>query len=244
MSSISDQLMFRYLEPVQLNQLLVPPSDANRQQVRALLAQVYDPGLLTVKSVDGVTVMSQSFQVPAVDSATVRGTWEKVSPSPERANYSFGLPIPAQTSWVDMALDTTVNVRVAATSPVLAAVSSSDVAGSSPRDFGKKFQLQYAEPPAFNADDPAVKRTYALRVSVLFFPTLDIESALRRMVQGRQALDALRSHPDTYEGGDVLSSSAWLGVFPTSLFVPNGISQDQVSTLFAADSFAAAFVTI
>lgn len=243
MSSFGDELMVRYLDPAQLNQLLVPPSDTNRQLVRALLAQVYDPGLLTVKSVDGINVISQSFQVPTVDTAAVRGTWEKLVPTSERAVYSFGLPVLAQTSWVDMALDTTVNARVAAISAVLAAVSSSDVSGPSPRDFGKKFQLQYADPPPFNPDDPAAKRTYALQVSVLFFPTLDLEGALRRMVQGRQALNALRTRPDSYEGGDILSASAWLGVFPTSLFSPAGITQDQVSALFAADSFVAAFVT-
>jgi hypothetical protein len=272
MSSFVDQLMVRYLDAAQLNHLLVPQSDANRQRVRALLAQVYEPSLLTVESVDAITVASQRFQVPVVEPAAVRGTWEKLIPTSERALYNFDLPTPAQVNWVDMALETTVNIRVAATSALLDAIVSEDVSELSQQAFVSKFEfldlsdlmetagvatyqelqadfprlyhLHYADPPAYNPNDPTAQRIYKLRVSVLFFETLDLEGALRRMVEAQRALDALRCHPETYEGGDVLSSSAWVGVFPASVFVPNGITQDQVSALFAAEGFVAAFETV
>jgi hypothetical protein len=96
MSSFGDQLMVRYLDPAKLNLLLVPQADANRQRVRTLLAQVYEPSLLTVESVDAINVASQSFQVPVVEPAGVRGTWEKLIPTSERALYSFDIPVLAQ----------------------------------------------------------------------------------------------------------------------------------------------------
>jgi hypothetical protein len=34
------------------------------------------------------------------------------------------------------------------------------------------------------------------------------------------AFDAVRQHPDRYEGANVLASSAWIGIFPTSAFDP------------------------
>jgi hypothetical protein len=34
------------------------------------------------------------------------------------------------------------------------------------------------------------------------------------------AFDAVRPHPDRYEGGNVLASSPWIGIFPTSVFDP------------------------
>jgi hypothetical protein len=271
MTVFADQLMIRYMDPANVDSLLVPSDDTTRHRARALLASVYEPRLLTVQSVDSVTVTAKNFQVPVVEPMTVNGTWEKIIPQSERSLISFDLPAIAQTDWIDMYLETSVSVRVSATSAPLDAVSSEDVSELSQQDFLAKFQfldlatlmksanvatyqelqaefprlyhLHYAAAPPFDPDDPAARRTYNLRVSVLFFAALDLQAALRQITQSRRALDAVWPRPSDYEGGDLLASSAWIGVFPANLFDPavTPITQDEVSALFTAEGCVAAF---
>jgi len=271
MTAFADQLMVRYMDPANVDLLLVPQGDATRQRAQALLGSVYEPRLLTVQSLDSITVTAKSFQVPVVEPMPFNGTWEKILPQSERSLISFDLPAIAQTDWIDMALETTVTARVSATSAPLDAVASEDVSELSQQDFLAKFQfldlaglmaaagvstyqalqadfprlyhLHYAAPPPFNPNDPGAKRTYKLRISVLFFATLDLQAALRQFTQGRRALNAVWPQPSEYEGGDLLGASAWIGVFPASVFNPavTQITQAEVSALFAAEGWIAAF---
>ena len=246
MTSFADQLTVRYMDPANVDLLLVPQADATRQRAQALLASVYEPRLLTVQSLDSITVTAKNFQVPVVEPVSVNGTWEKILPQSERSLVSFDLPALAQTDWIDMVLETTVTARVSATSEPLDMVTSEDVSELSQQDFLAKFQfldlvglmtaaqvstyqelqadfprlyhLHYATPPPYNPDDPGAKRTYQLRICVLFFSTLDLQAALRQLAQSHRAVDAVWPRPSEYEGGDLLASSAWIGVFPTSVF--------------------------
>lgn len=271
MTAIADQLMIRYMDPANVDLLLVPQADATKQRAQALLASVYEPRLLTVQSLDSIIVTAKNFQVPVVEPTTVNGTWEKVLPQSERSLISFDLPAIDQTGWIDMALETTVSVRVSTTSAPLDMVASTDVSELSQQDFLAKFQfldlsglmatarvstyqelqadfprlyrLHYATPAPYNPDDPAARRSYKLRIAVLFFSGLDLQAALRQMAQARRAVDAVWPQPSEYEGGDLLASSAWIGVFPTSVFAPGltPITQAEVSALSAAQSWVAAF---
>jgi hypothetical protein len=270
MTTFADQLMIRYTDPANVGLLLVPPGDTTRQRVRALLASVYEPRLLTVQSLDSITVTAKSFQVPVVEPAVLNGTWEKIIPQSERSLISFELQAIAQTNWIDMALETTVSARVSATSAPLDAVTSEDVSALSQQDFLAKFQfldlaglmaaarvstyqdlqaefprlfhLHYAAPLPFNPDDPGAKRTYKLRISVLFFATLDLQAQLRQYLQSRRALNAVWPQPSEYEGGDLLAASAWICVFPAGVFNPavTPVTQAEVSALFAAEGAVAA----
>jgi len=219
MTAFADQLMIRYMDPVNVDALLVPQGDTTRQRAQALLESVYEPRLLTVQSVDSITVTGKNFQVPVVEPMSVNGTWEKVIPQSERSLVSFDLPAIAQTNWIDMELETTVSVRVSANSALLDSVISEDVSELSEQNFLAKFQfldlvglmtaagvssyqelqadfprlyhLHYAAPPPYNPNDPNAQRTYKLRVSVLFFSTLDLQGALRQVAQSSRAMDAL-----------------------------------------------------
>ena len=270
MANFSDLLLARYTSAAHIDELLVPVGDATRQRVGSLLAQVYQMQLLTVQSVDSITVQTVNFQVPLVEPVEIRGTWEKIIPQAERSISTFSLPALAQTTWIDMELTTRVSVRVSVNLAALEAVASEDLSELTQAQFVAKFQfidlnslmtatrvstfqelqaelprlyhLQYAQPPAYDPNDPTTQRTYSLRISVLFFPVLDVADALRQLKTGRHALDEIRPRPDGFDGGDLLSSSAWLGVFPSSVFgPPNPITQAEVSTVLAAENFVAAF---
>lgn len=141
MTGFDDQLMIRYIDPANVDLLLVPQGDTTRQRAQALLASVYEPRLLTVQSLDSISVTAKSFQVPVVEPAGVNGTWEKVIPQSERSLINFDMPAIAQTNWIDMALEATVSARVSATSAPLNAVSSEDVSELSQQDFLAKFQF-------------------------------------------------------------------------------------------------------
>jgi hypothetical protein len=170
-----------------------------------------------------------------------------------------------------MALETTVSARVSAASAPLDMVTATDVSELSQQDFLAKFQfldlaglmatagvstyqelqadfphlyrLHYATPAPYNPDDPAARRSYKLHIAVLFFSALDLQAALRQMAQARRAVDAVWPQPSEYEGGDLLASSAWIGVFPSSVFAPGltPITQAEVSALSAAQGWVAAF---
>lgn len=81
MSTFADQLMVRCMDPANVDVLLVPQSDTTRQRAQALLAWVYRPQLLTVQSLDSITVTAQSFQVPVIEPMPFNGTWEKDPPA-------------------------------------------------------------------------------------------------------------------------------------------------------------------
>ena len=77
MGGFEDKLMVRYVDPQNVDSLLIPQTDTKRDRVRALLAEVYEPRLLHVESVDSIAVTSMRFQVPIVEPVSVNGTWEK-----------------------------------------------------------------------------------------------------------------------------------------------------------------------
>jgi hypothetical protein len=272
MSDFADHLMLRYLDPGNVDSLLSPLADVDKLRVRAMLAQVFEPRLLTVQSVDAVDVLKKTFQVPLVEPNTVRGVWEKLLPTSERALASLEIPTLAQTNWVDMVLDTTVAVKVSSTDALLDAVSAEDVSELSQADFIAKFafldlpglmkaarvstyqelqadfprlyRLHYADPPPFGPGDPGALRTYKLRICVLFFGgALDLSAALRQTIQARRALDAVHPRAEAYEGGDVRSAGAWLAIFPADA-VQAPVTQDQVTALFAAEGLAVAFESV
>jgi hypothetical protein len=272
-TDFADQLMVRYLDPANVDALLVPPADTTRQRIRALLAGVYQPQLLTVEAVDQVTVKGTRFQVPVIEPVTANGTWDRVIPPPaERAMATVELPSLAQTFWLDLMLEAIVAVRVSSSAALLDAVGSEDVSTLSQQDFVAKFafldlpglmksagvgtyqelqadfprlyKLHYAEPRAYDPADPAAARTYRLRVAALFFPTLDLVGALRQLARTRRAVDAVLPHPGGYEGGDLLSASAWLAVFPDGAVGGGTPTRDEITALLGADRFVAAFETV
>jgi hypothetical protein len=267
-----DELMIHYLDPANVDKLLVPTGDTARQRVRALLASVYRPELLKVEAVDGITVDEARFQVPVIQHVTARGTWERLVPAGERALATVEVPSLEQISWVDLSLNTTVSVRVSVTAAFLDGVTTEDVSGLSQQsflakfavldlpglmktahvstyqelqaDFPRLYRLHYADPPAYDPNAPEARRTYRLRVSALVFPTLELADALRQLARTRRAVDSVLPHPDGYEGGDLLGSSAWLAIFPDSAVGQNTPTRNEISALLGAENVVAAFETV
>ena len=234
MTAIADQLMIRYMDPANVDLLLVPLADATKQRAQALLASSYGPRLLTVQSLDSISSSpGELARSPVVEPTTVNGTWEKVLPQSERSLISFDLPAIDQTGWIDMALETTVSVRVSATSAPLNMVASTDVSELSQQDFLAKFQfldlsglmatarvstyqelqadfprlyrLHYATPAPYNPDDPAARRSYKLRIAVLYSSRAWIcKRPCARWRRPGRAVDAVWPQPSEYEGGDLL----------------------------------------
>jgi hypothetical protein len=247
MTGFADQLMIRYLDPANVEALLVPHDDVDRQRVRALLAEVYEPGQPEVRSVDAIAVTGKRFQVPVTGPLMVRGTWEKVLPHLEHARASVELPSMAPTQWIDMDLETVISVRGELLDGALNAVSAEAVPaapGQNASEFSQRYQLSFAEPPPFDPSAPG--RKCPLRVLVLFFPIVDLEAALRRLVEARRAVDALRPRADEPEDGPLLGTCAWMAVFPSGALDPQAapVTPDQVSNLFAAAGCVAAFETV
>ncbi|WEO99780.1 hypothetical protein A6P39_040250 [Streptomyces sp. FXJ1.172] len=269
MTGFADLLLIRYSDPANVESLLIPQGDTDRKRIQDLLASVYEPQRLEVKTVDSVTVTAKHFQVPVVEPVTLRAEWEKVLPQPEQARACVKVPAIVPTRWIDMALETVVTAHVALTEGALDSVAFDDVSALTEQEFVARFQfldlpalmqaahvpsyaelqadfprlyhLHFAEPPPFDPQAPV--RTFRLRVSVLFFPTLDLGAALRQLTESKRALDAFQPGLDAYEGGDLLTTSAWLGVFPADLF-PSAtppVTQQQVADVLAEEGFVAAF---
>ncbi|MFI9328820.1 hypothetical protein ACIGZJ_14880 [Kitasatospora sp. NPDC052868] len=269
MTGFSDQLMIRYLDPARVARLLEPEDDPDRTRLRSLLAAVYEPRLLEVRSVDSVAVTATHFQVPVSAPLTARGSWEKLLPDTAQARAVVDVPALAPPQWIDLSLETVVTARVALTEGALDAFASEDLPRLSEEEFAARFafldlaelkrrtgvadlrelqeqfprlyRLHYAQPPPF--DPAAPGRAYRLRVSVLAFPELDLGAALRRLVRCRRALDDSCPRPDEYDGGDLLAASAWLAVFPAAALVSPSApgTARQVSDLLAAEGFTTAF---
>jgi hypothetical protein len=271
-TDFADKLTLRYLDPANVHALLVPPADASAQRIRALLGNVYQPRLLTVEAVDEVDVREIQFQVPIVEPLFARARFEQLVPTTAQVIGTVEVPALAQTRWLDMTVQTAVTVRVSSSSAPLDSMAADDVSELSEADFIAKFEfldlagllkaarvgsytelqadfprlykLHYADPPAYDPNDPATRRTYGLQVSALFLPTVDLVAALRLLRQSRRAVEALSPHPDGYEGGDLLAARAWLAVFPADAIGPGTPSQGDITGLLGAEGFVAAFETV
>lgn len=142
MTSFTDQLMVRFVDPADVEALLVPPADTGKQRIRALLAGVYRPELLEVEAVDEVTVSATRFQVPVVEPARADGILDQLSPSPgSRTQLSVELPALADTLWLDLMIDAVVRVRVSSSAALLAGVAAEDVSALSEPDFVARFEF-------------------------------------------------------------------------------------------------------
>ena len=265
--------MVHYLDPADVEALLVPPADLGRQRIRALLGSVYQPELLAIEAVDEVTVAATRFQVPVVEPVRADGILDQLSPSPgSRTQLTVEVPALGDTFWLDLMIDAVVRVRVSSSAALLAGVAAEDVSGLSEPDFVARFEfldlpglmaasgvrtyaelqaqfpqlfkLHYADPPVYDSADPAVLRTYRLRISALFFPTLDLVEALRRLTRTRRALDAATPTRAEYEGGALLGASAWLAVFPDGAVGAGTPTRPQIEALFGAEHIVAAFETV
>ncbi|MFJ5776219.1 hypothetical protein [Streptomyces sp. NPDC093094] len=269
MNGFADRLMIRYQDPVKVDELLVPPGDTAMTRVRRLMAAVYEPGVLEIRSTGQPVVTERHFQVPIAVPLTVRGSWEKVLPAPERTRTDLEIPSTAPVHWIDLALDLFVPTQVAPTSGALEAIGSEMVTRLTEDEFVTEFgrpgldellrltgaadfrelqadsanlyHLHYAEPSPFDPAAPA--RRFRLSVSVLFFADFDLAAALRRLVGARHALEQASVRPDAYDGGELLAASAWLAVFPAAPGTsdPASATEEQMSGVLAAEGFVAAF---
>ncbi|GKQ37923.1 hypothetical protein [Streptomyces sp. A012304] len=270
MTGFPDKMMIRYLDPAQVGRLLRPEDDPESDRLRSLLAAVYEPSRLEVRSVDSVTVTAKDFQVPVSVPWRAHGSWEKLLPDVAQSRAVLEMPSVTAPHWIDLALDTVVTARVALTEGALESIDSEDVSALPEDEFVARFdfldlaelmrrakvadyrdlqdqfprlyRLHYAQAPPFDPNAPA--RSYRLRISVLFFAELDLAASLRRLAQCRGAQDDSRPRPDAYDGGALLATSAWLAVFPAAaLTVPDPPgSAREVSDLLAAEGCVTAFV--
>jgi len=109
--------------------------------------------------------------------------------------------------------------------------------------FPRRFRMQYAQPPAFDPNDPRFRRELRLAVCVLFESVLDLELALRSVRQARRASVAARPIVGERNGGEVRSPAAWMVVFPRAALTAQTPPEVAVQALFAGADVVAAFET-
>jgi hypothetical protein len=105
MSGFPDKMMVRYLDPVQVGQVLQPADDPDGTRLRTLLAAVYEPSRLEVRSVDSVTVTAKDFQVPVSAPLKMQGSWEKLLPDVAQSRAVVEMPSVTAPHWIDLASD-------------------------------------------------------------------------------------------------------------------------------------------
>jgi hypothetical protein len=237
----------RYLDPVAVQRLVVPQGDTARARARSLLTSVYEAETLAFEAVDEVTVLDRSYQVPVATGRTTRGAWEKLTPTAERSMFTLDAPAAAPGDWIDLVLATSVAVRVSERGPVLESFTSEPVAAGGVAEHAREYHLQYAEPAPYLPDDPAVRRTYPLRVCALFFASAELVPALRRVIAARREVDARPGVPRLTRGrgrhlGCRLDRRLRRGVRARTR-PGRGLSRDDVARLLAAEGVVAAFET-
>jgi hypothetical protein len=270
MSDFADQLMLKYMTPANVTALLLPQGDPQRLRIRQLLQSVYEMRFLTVREVDAVDVLRKEYQLSLREPSDVRGTLEKVLPDAERYFGSFTAPQLGPLSWVAMELDTKVSVRVEITAGALEQIASEDLSPiTTLADFQSKFQfidlpafmseagvatvqelkevfprqfrLSFAQPPPYDPNDPAARRTFRLTICALFLPELKVEEALREAKLSRRVAQVAMPTVGEVDGNEVLGPNAWMVVFPKSSLSPTGPSEASYRAVFAAEGVVAAF---
>ncbi|MEV6353094.1 hypothetical protein [Streptomyces hydrogenans] len=242
----TDALMLRYLRPENVKALLLPATDPEHDRVKSLLASVYDPDRLDIRSVEAVRVDRTEFQTAVHATTAVHGSWDKSIPATEQARAIVEIPATPPVHWLDMCLETVVTVKTAPVGGLLAAARAeaawTAAAGAHQDGFERPYDLRYDAPPPFDPTAPA--RALPLRVSTLFFDRLDLTDALRRLGQAKRAVDTASPQPEVHDGGAMLASSAWLAVFPaTTDDDPSRTTEQLVGDLLATQGFVAAFET-
>lgn len=269
MSKFADALMLKYMATTQLDALLLPPSDPNRLRIRQLLQNVYEMRFLTVRDVEDVKVLSKHYQVELPHLADVRASLERILPDSQRSFATATAPL-ARSDWMGMELETRISVKVELTAGALQRVETEDLSDvSSIADLQSRFQfvdvpllmttagvstldelravfphqvrMLFAQPPAYDPNDPAARRAYRLTICALFLPTLEVEEALRQVKLCRRLAVALRPHVDAVDGVEVRAPGAWMAIFPSATLTPAGPSEAAVRSVFAAEGIVAAF---
>jgi hypothetical protein len=262
--------MVKYGDDDEVSSLLVPSGDTNRLRVRRLLDEVYALPFSTIRSIDDVTLLGKEFQVPLTTPVELRGTLERPADPAQLTNLVLRGLRPDAPRWIPMELDVRVTAKVEITAGALEGLEGEDLTDvTSLADFESRFdvidmpafmaeagastleelkarlpqklRLLYAQPPAFDPDDPAATRRFRLAVCVLFEPALDLEAALRAVREAREAAAAARPFVGEANGGEVRAPAAWMVVFPRSALTPQLPAESDVDALFATADAVAAF---
>jgi hypothetical protein len=267
-SDFADALMLKYMTPAKVTSLLMPQSDPQRLRLRQLLQAVYEMRFLTVRQIDGVEVVRKDYQVSLRTAGEVRGQRQQVIPDTQR--FSATLTAPDKTAWIGMELDTKVSARVAIEAGALESIASEDLSDvGSLADFQARFQfidlpafmrqagvtslqelkdvfpqqvqLIYGDPPAYDPNDPAARRTFRLTIASLFMPALTIEGAMREAKVARDAAAALRPTVGESNGAEIQGPAAWLVIFPKASLPSTGPSEANIRSVFASSGLVVAF---
>jgi hypothetical protein len=271
-AGFADDLMLKYGDDAKVSALLVPAGDATHARVRHLLDAVYSFPFLTIRSVEEVKLLGKEFQVPLAAPVELRGTLERPADPAQLMHLVLASRQLGALQWVGMELDVRVTAKVEVTSGAVERILSEDLSDvSTLADFESKFdfidmpafmaeagvgtlaelkarlpqqfRMLYAQPPAFDPNDPRVQRRFRLAVCVLFEPDLDLEAALRTVREARDTAAVARPCVGELEGGEVRGPAAWIVVFPSIALPSPPRSQAQVEALFASADVVAAFET-
>jgi len=265
MPTFADAFMTKYLDPAEVDLLLVPAADPAWDRVRSLLEAVYELRHLDIEQVSGVEVLGREFQVPVREPLEARATWESIVPASERGIATLASPR-HRTWWVGMELDTRVEVKLSLNAGALESILSEDLSGiTNLQDFAARFdfidmpaflrqtgastmaelrtklprrlELGFEQTPPFDPDAPG--RSFRLSVCVLFREDGDLAEALRQAKAARAAVEAARPHASEHDGAGIRTSSAWMVVLPDDAELPAGVDAADVQGLFAAEGIVA-----
>jgi len=271
-AAFADGLMVKYADDASVAALLVPNGDAESARVRRLLGAVYSFPFVSIRAIDEVKVLGKDFQVPLAAPVELRGTLDRPADPAQRtqvvlSSWQLGVP-----EWIGMELDLRVTAKVEVTSGVAERILSEDLSDVDTLDefktrfdiidvpafmaeagvetlaelkakLPRKFRMLFAQPPAFDPNDPQFQRQFRLAVCVLFEPILDLEASLRAVRGARALADAGRPYVAELDGAEVRSPAAWMIVYPRSALSPQLPSESQIEGLFASADVVAAFDT-
>ena len=270
MSGVTDRLMIKYSDDANVMALLVPNGDSDRRRLRRLLAAVYSFPFLTIRSVEAVEVVGKDFQTPLVAPVELRGTLEHPADPSQRTHVVLSSRELAAPQWIAMELDVRVTAKVEVTSGVIERIVSEDLSDvGSLEEFQsrfdiidvpafmaeaevetlaelkaklpRKFRMLYAQPPAFDPNDPRFQRQYRLAVCALFQPDLNLEGAMRAVRAAREVAAAARPHVGERNGDEIRAAAAWMIVFPSDALSPQLPTESEIDALFGSADVVAAF---
>lgn len=270
MSPFVDATLMRLSDPAALRDFLFPAGDG--RQLRALFAEVYDLPFAAIHDVADVQVLRSECQRPVFPARLLTGSWTQTLPDHRRTDVRYEGSEGAGPVWIDLDAELWVTLVLAVDPGEVESFRIAPLEGfGTLEEFRDRFsqfdldafmserglrtaddlqralrhligEVRLRPLPAFDPADPAHRRRFPLRLSVLVRDTVDVTAALRDvrtlLHTAEHALAYRRQGPADAEARAPLAP---LLVFSSAGLPAGGPSPEQLSVFFAGQNVLAVF---
>jgi hypothetical protein len=265
MSVFVDRMLLRLRTPANVESLIAPAADTNREILRSLFAAVYDLPFGRLHSITAVEVVGSEFERPLFPPHRTIGSWTQTIPSHTRTDLTFESSNGLQPNWIDCVSEVNLTVVVDVDPAEVESVVVRSIDDfTTLAQFRAKFmfldldefmaehgittvaelkaafnyllaEIKAKAAAPFDPTDPANERRFKLKLAVLIRDAIDIAASMRDVKLALAAVERTLSYHREVEEAEVRTPYAPVLIFPEAAIAPGTIDANELKNFFAVD---------